>query len=174
MKDDFEKEIDEILNEDVILEEVLNETDNADILNEGFVYKSFDASILVNPDSGGRLSYLPYFKIIDSTSITKATKIARITFEDHHYIIHNDRLKQWDLTSSDIEMINSVLLSITSSGKTVYEELLDEGAILCGFNNTKEFIKKYNISTAADISDVHYLSNIDKQKSKRKGFINEY
>lgn len=52
MKDNLEKEIDEILNEDVILEEVLNETDNADILNEGFVYKSFDANILINPDSG--------------------------------------------------------------------------------------------------------------------------
>lgn len=60
MKDEFEKEVDEILSNDSDLfdEEFLN----LDILNEKTVYRDSNICIAVTSDVGGRFQYLPYFK----------------------------------------------------------------------------------------------------------------
>ena len=157
---------DEVENE-LLLREIFGE--DVELLEERTVFKSPKISLLVNPDRGGRLASLPYFKIIDGSSIQNATKIARIAFSDHHYIIHEDSLKHWELSTHDIKVINSILVITTEDNKTVYEKLLEEAAYNCNCNNIKEFVRKYKVSMNADISDVHYKSEYDRKKAKEKG-----
>lgn len=166
MKDEFEKEVDEILSNDSDLfnEEFLN----LNILNEKTVYRDSNICIAVTSDVGGRFQYLPYFKITDGTNASNGTKIARISFQNHEYIIHKDNMLHWEFTNNEIKIINSILSSKGKEGKTIYDDLIYAAADICGISYNR-FITKYNISNNPSIDDIHYRNQIDRAKAKAKG-----
>lgn len=168
MYDDFEDEIDKILNGDL---DFLDEDADLEILNEDRVFLSQKPiiSFMVNNDNGSRNKYYPYFKIINGPNPRNATKIARISFDDHRYIIHSDNLLHWELSNKDIKIINRILLMNNPKyGCSVYKSLIIQSAVNIGMD-VNDFIIKYHVNTNSDISDIHYNSIQDYNKAKEKG-----
>ena len=168
MYDDFEDEIDKILNGDL---DFLDEDADLEILNEDRVFLSQKPiiSFAVDKDAGKRNEYYPYFKIINGPNPNNASKIARISFDDHRYIIHKDNLLHWELSNKDIKIINKILLMNNPKyGCNVYESLIMSAAFSIGIN-VDDFIVKYHVNTNPDISDIHYNSIQDYNKAKEKG-----
>ena len=163
--DDIFDDLDLYLNEDYEFDNEL------EYLDERVIYKGNKPKICigVNDDIGGRFKYLPYFKIVNGDSLNDGTKIARISFKDHCYVIHHDNKKHWELSTADIKYINKILSSIDpDTNNTFYENLLIAASELCNIS-VKQFIEEYDINLNPDISDIHYKNNFDRQKAKEKG-----
>ena len=161
---------DEVENE-LLLREIFGEDYNGlDIMQEGTVYTRANPKIClaVNSDTGGRLLYLPYFKITDGTNSRNGTKIARVTFKNHEYVIHNDHMLHWELNNKDIKLIDSILASKGRSKNTIYEDLIYEASRLYDIEYYK-FIDKFNLELTPSIADIHYKNTIDMNRAKMKG-----
>ncbi len=63
--------------------------------------------IQVNPDRN-RIGN-PYFKVYDSSSFTKGTKVARLHFLDTGMEYHQDEFDDWMLSEKDIKLIKELL-----------------------------------------------------------------
>lgn len=62
--------------------------------------------ITVTADSGRNYYNQEYFKIFNSESPSKATKVARILFRRPEYIYHKDQYEQWILNSKERKALN--------------------------------------------------------------------
>ena len=106
-----------------------------EVLNEKTIFSSPKISITVNPDQTKTISFIddPYFKIYNGESFNSATKIARISLKDPHYIYHknNRNKKQWILNSAERKILINTLTTIVGT-KTVYDLLLDDICRYCG------------------------------------------
>ena len=51
----------------------------------------------------------PYFKVFNSSSYQKATKVARLHFFDEGVELHRGKYEIWDLTKKDIKIIKEFL-----------------------------------------------------------------
>ena len=89
----------EFLNETIDIKENLNEM--------ATVYRDKGKKQLcqVNPDKGRQC--LEYFKLYDSDSFDKATKIARISFREPKYVIHKDEngLQPWIFNNREKKLL---------------------------------------------------------------------
>ena len=129
-------------------------------------------SIGVYNDTGDRFKYKPYFKITNGESLSKGTKIARISFEDLSYIIHHDKFKHWDLTKQDIRFLNNIIRRKGSKNDTVWDDILQGAAKILKLDSIDEFIETYNpyyMYTIPDLNDIHYASKEDWDRAKQKG-----
>lgn len=68
----------------------------------------------------------PYFKVINAKKFSAATKMARISFEEPKYIIHNKNYgkETWLLDSHDRRLLISILQKKQKNGKTYWEEAI--------------------------------------------------
>lgn len=164
--DDIFDDLDLYLNEDYDF--LFDDLEN---LDEGKIYTQVNPRICISVDAdrGERNLFYPYFKITDGTTSRNGSKIARISFDDHRYIIHKDRLLHWELSNKDIKIINKILNSTSNEGITIFEKLLNEGARMCECHSIDDFIIKYHVNTNPDISDIHYNSQDDYNRARRKG-----
>lgn len=157
------------------LNKIINESDS--IFNEITSYSSseYKISIGVFNDIGNKFQYDPYFKIINADNMSKGSKIARVRFKDLTYIIHSDKYKHWDLNKKDIKLLNNIIRLKGKSNNTVWEDLLDDVALILNLDSKEEFIEKYKpdyMYNIPDLNDIHYASNIDWNRAKQKGIGN--
>ena len=117
----------EFLNETIDIKENLNEM--------ATVYRDKDKKQLcqVNPDKGRQC--LEYFKLYDSDSFDKVTKIARISFREPKYVIHkNDRgFDDWKLNVTDKQNLKTLLEQQSDK----YEGYTNFQAAIIDFNMEK-------------------------------------
>lgn len=157
------------------LNKIINESDS--IFNEITSYSSseYKISIGVFNDIGNKFQYDPYFKIINADNMSKGSKIARVRFKDLTYIIHSDKYKHWDLNKKDIKLLNNIIRLKGKSNNTVWEDLLNDVALILNLDSKEEFIEKYKpdyMYNIPDLNDIHYASNIDWNRAKQKGIGN--
>lgn len=157
------------------LNKIINESDS--IFNEITSYSSseYKISIGVFNDIGNKFQYDPYFKIINADNMSKGSKIARVRFKDLTYIIHSDKYKHWDLNKKDIKLLNNIIRLKGKSNNTVWEDLLDDVALILNLDSKEEFIEKYKpdyMYNIPDLNNIHYASNIDWNRAKQKGIGN--
>lgn len=157
------------------LNKIINESNS--IFNEITSYSSseYKISIGVFNDIGNKFQYDPYFKIINADNMSKGSKIARVRFKDLTYIIHSDKYKHWDLNKKDIKLLNNIIRLKGKSNNTVWEDLLDDVALILNLDSKEEFIEKYKpdyMYNIPDLNDIHYASNIDWNRAKQKGIGN--
>lgn len=157
------------------LNKIINESNS--IFNEITSYSSseYKISIGVFNDIGNKFQYDPYFKIINADNMSKASKIARVRFKDLTYIIHSDKYKHWDLNKKDIKLLNNIIRLKGKSNNTVWEDLLNDVALILNLDSKEEFIEKYKpdyMHNIPDLNNIHYASNIDWNRAKQKGIGN--
>ena len=159
--DDIFDDLDMYLNEDYEFDNEL------EILNEKVIYKYFkELCIVIDNDRGNRLKTEPYFKLYNASDVTKATKVARISFEDFHYIIHEDRYYHWDLTNSEKDELTKIVQKDGKNG-TVWNDMIYTASEFCEMTY-KEFIKRFNITKYPDFRNIYYRRG-DWNKAKSKG-----
>lgn len=157
---------DEVENE-LLLKEIFGEDYNdLDIIQEGTVYRNNNLSIGIFGDYGNKLITLPYFKVFDNINLRHASKIARITFEDPHYIIHDDNLLHWDLTVKEKEKLNSIVRLPGKNG-TIWDDMISEIENICNISDY-EFRKRFHINGIPDFIKLYYKKG-DWAKAKAKG-----
>lgn len=87
------------------------------VLEELAVYRG--DGILISVDGSGfsdrNFDKDPYFKVYNAESVSRATKIARISCKTFKQISHTDRFDDWNLTKKDKKKIVDILLNKKSN-----------------------------------------------------------
>lgn len=108
--------------------------ENYILLDEGVVYRNSNENMCIVVNGSGStdrdFGLDPYFKLYNKAKYTSATKIARISIIGPRYIEHTNssNLEDWILNSSEKRNLNAIMIKKASSGKTVYQEMLEEMA----------------------------------------------
>lgn len=99
------------------------------ILEERVLYRG--DGILITLDGSGETNRSfekdPYFKVYDSESVARATKIARVSCKTFNQISHTDHFKDWDLTKREKKKIANILNNKKSTSKdfSMYNSVWD-------------------------------------------------